>query len=77
MTMIELVKINVMIGESRTSITLNPYIVELANALDGSPSIQDMIDDADDYYNMKPRGNKSQWVTAVIAAVAIKQLQED
>jgi len=74
--MIQQKKINVMLGDDRTSITINPHVLELAKYLDGSPEIQDLIDEAVDEYGMNPDGNASAWVTSLVAVAAAKQLEE-
>lgn len=68
-------KVNVRIYDDRTSITLNPHVIELLYVLDGTPTIQDLIDEAVDDYDMSPDGNVSQWVTSLIAVKAKEQIE--
>lgn len=73
--MIEVKKINVKIYDDRTSATINEHLLELCGYLDGTPDIQDLIDVAIDEYGMSPDGNVSQWISSLIAAAAMKELE--
>lgn len=72
----DMVKENVYIAGNRTSITLNWWTVELRRALDGEPSMQELIDRAERVPGAGGAPNKSQWCTALITAEAVAELRE-
>ena len=72
-------RVNVVLARKRTSITINPTVLELIDLLDGTPTLQDLIDDELSYGVGYPENGvtMSSWVTSVICQNVLDQYQEE
>lgn len=68
-------KVNVVVQGRRTSATVNPHVLDLLQYVDGQPSVQDLIDQAEHLNDYSPDGAISQWITALICQSACVEFE--
>jgi len=68
-------KNNVVIDGKRTSITINSAVVDLLEMIDGTPTMQELVDEEIKYRTGLPVDGKtlSSWVTEIICIQVLEQ----